>query len=147
RDRRDDADHVPVLNRRLLVLPGADILVPHENVHEAAEPPVVGIQMLLQIREPRGEAAHRLPHRAGLHLDGIEVSRIRPQRGRNQYLSWHVRISLLPFYALASASVCRISSSSNCPRPSASAQACISTAFPWRTDTITYVYHGHACSR
>ncbi len=61
-DRRDDRQRVPRLDRSGVLLEMADVLVVEEEVDEAAQRAVVGIEMALQGRVEPGEVA-RAPRR------------------------------------------------------------------------------------
>ncbi len=51
-DRRHDADRVACLHARLILLQVANVFVVYVDVHEAAQPAVIGKEMLLQLPEP-----------------------------------------------------------------------------------------------
>ena len=54
-DGGNDADRIALVHAGLILLQVANILVVHVYVHEAAQAPVIGKQMLLQVRELAGE--------------------------------------------------------------------------------------------
>ncbi len=89
RDRRDDADRVARVDRRLLLLQVADVFVVDVDVDEAAQLAFSVVQMRLEAGVPADQIGQQLAHRFAIHFDRVLPVGERPQRGRNQNLSRH----------------------------------------------------------
>ena len=89
RDRRDDADGVARLHRRLLFLQIPDVFVVHVHVDEAAQASLLVVQMPLQAPVLRRQVDEKLADRVPLGIDRVLLIRVRPERCRNQDFRRH----------------------------------------------------------
>ena len=84
RDRRDDADGVAAVHRRLLVLQIADILVVHVDVDEAAQLSLLVVEMGLEAAVPPRQIGEQFAHGRAGDVDGVLFIRVRPERRRDE---------------------------------------------------------------
>ena len=90
--RRDDADRVAGLERRLILLQVADVFVVDVDVDEAAQLAFVVEQMLLQAAKPRRQVCKQLADGRAVELDDVELVGERTQRCGNVDFDGHVRL-------------------------------------------------------
>jgi hypothetical protein len=84
RHRWHDADRVARLERRLLAIEVADVLVVHVDVDEAAELSVIVVQMTAQIAVPGDKRLEQLADGTAVELHDILPVGERPERCRDQ---------------------------------------------------------------
>jgi hypothetical protein len=90
RHRRDDADRVAGLQRGLLAIEMADVLVVDVHVHEAAQAAVLVEQMAAQIAVLGDQPLENVSNGAPLDFHDVLLAGKRPQRGRDQNPMSHV---------------------------------------------------------
>ena len=83
RRRRHDAQRVARLHRRLLLLQVADVLVVQIHVDEVPQPPLVGVEVLLQAVVAGGEVLEQLADGGSGHFHRLLLVGERPQRRRD----------------------------------------------------------------
>jgi hypothetical protein len=89
RDRRDDADRIAGLQRRLLFLQIPDVLVVHVDVDEAAQLPFLVVEVRLQPGVLRRQIGKQLADSLAVGLHRLFLVGERPERRGNQNLSCH----------------------------------------------------------
>ena len=94
RHRRDDADRVARLHRRLLLLQVPDVLVVDVDVDEAAQLALLVVQVRLQPGVLRRQVGEQLADGRAVGVDGVLLIGVRPQRCGNQNFRRHVKLAL-----------------------------------------------------
>ena len=92
RHRRDDADGVARLERRLLAIEMADVLVVDVHVHEAAQLAVVVVQVAAEIAVFADQRLEQLANGAAVDFHDILPVRERPERCRDQNPMGHINV-------------------------------------------------------
>src|SRR5262245_35008914 len=88
-DRRNDADRVSRLHRRVLFLEIADVLVVQVDVDETPELALLVVEVRREPGVRRGEIDEQLANRRAVDFDSVLLSSERPKRSRNQNLVSH----------------------------------------------------------
>ena len=129
-NRRHDADDIARLELGGISLEIPDVVVVHVDVDEMTQLPVVGVEVPLEIGELRGQRRQHLSDGAAFRVNRFLLTGVRTERRRNQDPVGHIN-----------------SPSSNPDRSSRRCHAVMSPGVPARTEMMTYVKLGQACSR
>jgi hypothetical protein len=92
RDRRNDRNDVPALERCGLFLQVADVVIVDVDVDEAPQPSVGAVEVMLERTVAGGQVLEQFTHRLAIHLHGVELVGERPQRCRNKDLDHDLAI-------------------------------------------------------
>src|SRR5215472_6665188 len=88
-DGRDDADGIAIFGRSIFLRKIANVFVVHVYVDEAAQPAVLGEQVLAKVGILRREMAERFADGAGAELSRVPLGRVGAKRGWNYYFHGH----------------------------------------------------------
>ena len=84
RNARNNGKRIRIVHRRRVLVHVADIFVVQIDIDETAQLAFVVVEMLLQIREARGQRGQHFADGLAGEIDGIVLVGELPQRGRDQ---------------------------------------------------------------